>query len=48
MINNKTIILLERINSHSEIQNYMDIISSDVQSLIVFYSDYIYQKRSHK
>ena len=48
MINNKTTFLLERINDHSEIQNYMDIISSDIRSLIVFYSDYIYQKQTHK
>jgi len=48
MINNKTIILLERINNHLEIQNYMDIVSSDVRSLIVFYSNYIYQKQMHR
>jgi len=48
MINNKTITLLERINNHSEIKNYMDMISSDVKSLVVFYSTYIFQKRIYK
>jgi len=40
MISDKTIKLLEKINNHPKIQDYMTIVSTDIKSIMVLYTEY--------
>jgi len=45
MISDETIKLLEKINNHPKIQEFITMVSADVKSIMVLYTEYIMQSR---
>jgi len=41
IVNDETIKLLEKINNHPKIQDYMKMVSTDVKSIMVLYTEYV-------
>jgi len=48
MISDETFKVLEKINNHPKIQEYITILSTDVKSIMVLYTEYIMQSRYKK